>query len=543
MDARSPKLLDLRPQRSPRPADGAARQRRADQGAGREDSTLLRAILSARGEGIRNDRVMKSRNENAVRRTGERTASGFRIRKGRTGWPAPACFVLAMCFPALHSGAAERPPNILFILGDNLGQEWLGCYGSEEGPNTPNIDSLAKRGVRFEHCYATPYCSTARVMLMTGRYPFRTGWVTHHDAGKYGGGNFDWNRETTFVRLLRDAGYATAIAGKWQLNLFSEQPGALDRHGFDEHCTWPDGLEQEPGRGRNYRDTYIEQNGNVVDTKGRFGPDVFADFSIDFMRRHRDEPFFVFHSTMLCHTPPVTTPHSPDENAEPRAMFAGMVRYLDTVTGRLTGALAEMGLSEETIVIFSTDNGTNSALVGRINGRQVQGGVGTLWERGLDVPFIVNWPGRIRGGRVIGNLIDYTDVLPTLVELAGAKLPEDRVIDGRSFAKTLLGEPGGPEPREWIHSQYHRTRVIRDERFKLYSTGHFYDLDNDWFEESDLQKNDEAKIAAVRKRLQAVLDSFPPDAELRFEPQSQNARSLRERERSGRAGRAFPQLP
>jgi len=116
---------------------------------------------------------------------------------------------------------AERPParrpNIVFILLDNVGKDWLRCYGSQEN-ETPNIDQLCYQGLKFRNFYMTPVCSTTRTMLLTGRYPFRTGWHTHHDTAIYGGGYLDWNREQTFARMLRDAGYRTCISGKWQIN-------------------------------------------------------------------------------------------------------------------------------------------------------------------------------------------------------------------------------------------------------------------------------------------------------------------------------------
>ena len=136
-------------------------------------------------------------------------------------------------------------PNILFILLDNVGKDWFRCYGSQED-QTPNIDRLSSSGLKFRHFYVTPVCSTSRTMLLTGRYPFRTGWHTHHDAAIYGGGYLDWTREATFARVLRDAGYATCITGKWQINdLFDPtQHDALVKHGFQEHCIWP---EARPG--------------------------------------------------------------------------------------------------------------------------------------------------------------------------------------------------------------------------------------------------------------------------------------------------------
>jgi arylsulfatase A-like enzyme len=134
-----------------------------------------------------------------------------------------------------------KRPNILFVLLDNVGKDWFRCYGSSED-QTPVIDGLARTGLKFRNFYVTPVCSTTRVMLLTGRYPFSTGWHTHHDPAIYGGGYFDWNREVCLARVMKSAGYDTCISGKWQINdLFDpEQKDAISRHGFDDYCLFPE---------------------------------------------------------------------------------------------------------------------------------------------------------------------------------------------------------------------------------------------------------------------------------------------------------------
>src|SRR3954471_9193108 len=144
------------------------------------------------------------------------------------------------------SSAAERGerPNIALILLDNVGQEWFGCYGSEEHC-TPNIDRLAQSGVRFANCYTTVVCGPSRVELLTGRYPHHTGWYLHHDAALYSGGGFDPKREVTIARLLRDQGYATGISGKWQVNNLYDEPDVLTQHGFQEQLVWPGSIDRD----------------------------------------------------------------------------------------------------------------------------------------------------------------------------------------------------------------------------------------------------------------------------------------------------------
>ncbi len=223
-------------------------------------------------------------------------------------------------------GESSKRPNILFILLDNVGKDWFRCYGSQEHV-TPNIDQLANTGMKFRTFYVTPVCSTTRTMLLTGRYPFRTGWHTHHDPAIYGGGYLDWNRELTFARLLRDSGYSTCISGKWQINDFFDpaQTDALVKHGFQEYCIWPEGKPGHPAHKKRYWDAYIIRDGKKIEAPDRFGPDVFTDYAIDYMSRHREGPFLLYYSAILTHIPVTTTPHSPDKGTSARTKFVGMV--------------------------------------------------------------------------------------------------------------------------------------------------------------------------------------------------------------------------
>lgn len=437
-----------------------------------------------------------------------------------------------------------RPPNILFVLLDNVGKDWFRCYGSEED-ETPNIDRLARKGLKFRNFYVTPVCSTTRVMLLTGRYPFRTGWHTHHDPAIYGGGYFDWNREICLARVMKSAGYDTCISGKWQINdLFDPaQKDAILKHGFDEYCLFPEGKKEHPAHKKRYWDAYVVRDGRRIDTTGQFGPDIFTDYLIDYMSRHRDRPFFAYYSTILTHIPVVPTPLNKDHELGPRQQFSGMLRYADRLIGRLVTALDRLGLSDNTIVFVAVDNGTDNgtdqnafqSLGGRIGGRISAEGIYSLTERGINVPFIAYGPGLVPGGRESDALIDASDILPTLAALAGAKLPSGVLIDGRSFAPQVLGQPAATAARPWCYSQYHTTRVLRGQRFKLYSNGQFYDLASDPLERHNLLGTkamaDETTNMA-HARLNRVLDSLPPDAKLPWEFRSISARKLRAQKQS-----------
>ena len=443
---------------------------------------------------------------------------------------ATAWSVMGLCLlGALQSAqaAAQRQPNIVFILLDNCGSEWFGCYGSEEGC-TPQIDRLAREGIRFEHCYASPVCGPSRTMLLTGRYPFRTGFTLHHDAALYGGGGLDPKREIVWPRPLRDAGYATGIVGKWQINKLSDEPGALRQHGFDEHVGWPGEVDRDKVAPADYEkflaavradsvegtalfvrqiesrywDPVLLRNGRRERLAGQFGPDVMQRAALDFVRRHRERPFLLYYPMVLTHgrtftEPVVPTPLNMDPNRPRQAMYADMVRYADRLVGQFVESLDALGLRERTIIFVATDNGTEKSMVARRNGREVAGGLYTLTEAGGSVPLIVNCPKLLPGGRTVA-LADFTDVYPTVCDLAGVLLPKNIVLDGRSHAPLLRGEPGAKPARKWIFNQYHTTRVVRDIGFKLYSTGEFYDIAADPGEKTNLASIAEPPHAAAR---------------------------------------------
>ena len=167
---------------------------------------------------------------------------------------------------------------------DDLGPEWVSAYGAEE-IETPNIDALAAGGMLFENVYSMPQCTPTRVTLLTGQYPWRHGWINHWDVPRWGRGcHFDPNHYTTFARILREAGYATAIAGKWQINDFRVQPEVLVEHGFDEYCMWTGYESGNPASAERYWDPYLHTKEGSRTYEGQFSEDVFTDFLIDFMR-------------------------------------------------------------------------------------------------------------------------------------------------------------------------------------------------------------------------------------------------------------------
>jgi arylsulfatase A len=408
------------------------------------------------------------------------------------------------CGLAAAVNAAPRP-NVILIMADDLGHETIGANGGTSY-RTPVLDRLAAGGVRFEHCYVQPLCTPTRVQLMTGQYNVRN-YINF--------GNMD-PKAVTFGNLFKQAGYVTAVTGKWQLGKDPELPR---KFGFDEHCLW-----QHTRRPPRYANPGLEINGVEKDwTHGEYGPDLVNDYALDFITRHKDRPFFLYYPMILTHSPYQPAPDSPDYDPKARGEkanqadkhFASMVGYMDTLIGKLDARLAQLGLRERTLLVFLGDNGTGKGTRSMMGNRVVIGGKGTTTEAGMRVPLIVSWPGTIAAGKVCGDLVDSTDFLPTVCAAAGVKLPADLKVDGRSFLPQLRGEAG--TPREWIYSWYSPRQgndtAVREfafnQRYKLYRTGEFYDLTTDRAEKQPLQALQlSGERAAAARQLQVALDVY-----------------------------------
>jgi arylsulfatase A len=416
-----------------------------------------------------------------------------------TRWLAPAVCLLAV-LAAAPLPAADKRPNVLVIMADDLGYECLSCNGSTSY-RTPHLDALAKTGVRFEHCYCAPLCSPSRVQLMTGRYGFRTGWTSLIDGPKE---FLDPAREKTFGEIFRAAGYATGFAGKWQLCAFDLHPDHLRACGFDESCAWA--WVYKGKQTSRYWNPVIWQNGKLrEDTAGKYGPDLYCDFLIDFIRKNRSRPFFAYYPMTLVHSPFEAPPDTKGQKAGKNGNFPAMVAYMDKLVGKLLATLDELGLRDNTLVLFTGDNGTPRGIVSHLGDRVIEGGKGTMTEAGTHVPLIVSGPGVVPG-RVSTDLVDFSDVLPTLADLTGVALPKGVTLDGRSFAPQLGGQPG--QPREWVFCQLGQARFVRDRRWRLHHDGRLFDLHNDPQEKTPVAAGSSAEADAARKRLQAALDNL-----------------------------------
>jgi len=403
-----------------------------------------------------------------------------------------------------HSMCEARQPNVVLIMADDFGYECVGANGGESY-HTPHLDSLAATGMRFDQCYVQPLCTPTRVQLMTGLYNVR-------NYARFGG--IDRN-VTTFAHLLKEAGYVTGIAGKWQLGRGKKLPQRL---GFDEFCLW-----QHTRRPPRYANPGLEYNGEERDfTNGEYGPKLVNDFALDFITRHRARPFLLYYPMMLTHGPFRPTPDSPewdptarrDRDGRDVKHFADMVAYMDKLIGRTVAKLDELGIRENTLVIFLGDNGTGREITSQFKEQAYPGGKGLANARGMHVPLIANWPGKIPAGRVNSDLIASTDFLPTLCEAAGAKLPPSLPADGQSFLAQLLGQKG--QPREWIYCWYAKNggptathEFAMSVQHKLYRDGRFFELSEDPFEERPLHMDDlSAANAEAARTLALVLEEY-----------------------------------
>lgn len=402
----------------------------------------------------------------------------------------------AAALPRMMRGAARRPLNVVVVLIDDLGASTIGCYGNREH-RTPHIDKLASTGVRFQTCYATPLCSPSRVEAMTGRYAFRTGWYNLIGRSHTPSDHLDPN-EQTFADVLKTRGYRTALAGKWQLGDIEKRPRMIFENGFDEYMAWA-----WPLRPRYWKPEIIENGQRVATTAQQYGPDMQAAWMDAFIRRNRNQPFLLYNPAVLVHAPYEPTPDPADPGRKVEGSLKAYVAYQDHLVGRLIRTLEETGLRENTVVLVAGDNGTAG------NGK------GQVTELGARVPMIANCPGLIGEGKVLDDLIDFSDVLPTLAELAGAVLPEGVKIDGRSFAPQLLGRKGNP--RDWIFSYLRDQRVLRDRRWLLEGDGKFYDCGDrrDGEGYKDVTNSREPDALAARKRFDEILRELPapPPAE------------------------------
>ena len=393
-------------------------------------------------------------------------------------------------------GQKTKKPNIIFILADDLGIGNISCYGSDQF-KTPNIDKLASTGMRFTHGYTAPLCGPSRALILTGRQPFRTGTTNQDRVGK-----LEPSKEICLPSVLKTAGYTSLMVGKW--SQFPLQPSDF---GFDQYMRF-----QASGKYWNTQpaNKSYTKNGEIVPLlDGEYLPDLMHNQVVDFISKNKNKPFFAYYSMSHIHGEILPTP---DSKPDSKDLYTDNINYMDKLVGKLVKALDSLKMRQNTIIVFMGDNGTAAEGASRatVQGKKLSGKKGDMLECGSLVPWIVNWKGGGQSGKVINDLVDATDWMPTFAALTGAKLPDNVILDGKSFAPQLKGEKG--TPREWIFMELGNQWYVREEKWKLNRANELFDMRNAPFEEILIPADSKDEIAmSARQRLSAVLKTINPE--------------------------------
>ena len=460
---------------------------------------------------------------------------------------------------------AQRPPNIIVILADDLGINDVTTHGggyAAQGAPTPAIDSIAREGVRFDQGYAgAAVCTVSRAALLTGRYPWRFGveftptpgamarvagalyadpdrlYPVIVDPQKAGQAR-DFNdlgmpaSELTVAELLKPRGYHTIHIGKWHLGSTPEM--RPNNQGFDETLFMESGLylPENDANVVNSKQDFdpidkflwpnmrfgVSYNGGKWFEPGKYLTDYFTDEAVTAIQRNRNRPFFLYLAHWGVHTPLQAAkadydalPNIPDHR---RRVYAAMVRSVDRSVGRVLQTLHAEGLDENTIVIFTSDNGAPGYIgIPEVN-KPFRGWKLTLFQGGLRVPYVAKWPGHIPAGTQYQHAVSNIDILPTVVAAAGASLPTDRVIDGVNLLPFLGTDAAQQPPRAlfWRDGPY---RTVLDQGWKLIVAERpkkdwLFKLDVDPTEKSNLATKEPQKLAHMKALLQAHHAGMPP---------------------------------
>ncbi len=384
-------------------------------------------------------------------------------------------FILHVGSPALSASPLEppedqRPPNIVIIFTDDQGYQDVGCYGAE-GFKTPHLDQLASEGIKFTNFYvAQPVCSASRAALLTGCYPNRLGihgaLMPDSDIGLN-------PEETTLAELLKTQGYATAAFGKWHLG---HQPQFLPtRQGFDQYYGLPysnDMWTQHPDNERHqFPPLPLIENETVIDTVENDQRQLTTQYTaraVQFIEENKDQPFFLYVPHSMPHVPLFVSDKF--AGATERGLYGDVIAEIDWSVGQIVQALEQHGLTDNTLVVFTSDNGPWLSY-GEHSGRALplREGKGTSWEGGVRVPCIMRWPGQIPAGVVSDQPAMTIDVLPTVADIVEAPLPE-HPIDGKSILPIIKHQPNAKSPHEAYYFYYKKNELhaVLSGDWKLY---------------------------------------------------------------------------
>ena len=389
-------------------------------------------------------------------------------------------------------------PNVILIMADDIGFECLSINGSKSY-KTPILDSLAKNGINFTKAISQPLCTPSRVKIMTGKYNFR-----NYEYFTYLNSN-----QKTFGNLFKENGYKTAIVGKWQLNgikvksigdKISQDNQRPYKFGFDEYSLWQ--LTKIKELGERFADPLIEQNGKFLPRdKDAYGPDIVSDYAVDFIKRNKNNPFFIYYPMLLVHSPFVPTPDSPEwksldtRSKENNKYFVDMVAYMDKIIGKIVNELSTQGLAENTLLLFVGDNGTNKKIISQTINGSIKGAKGNTITHGVNVPMVASWPLRIKNHKNYSGLVNFNDFYATFSDI----LKVNNESDGKSLIDIFSNDES--KKREVTSIYYDpvsfnsatskfRNVFSQNERYKLYQNGKFFDMEKDVLETRPLNDKD-----------------------------------------------------
>jgi len=427
----------------------------------------------------------------------------------RTFASALGCAALAGGSAAYAQPTGQRRPNVVLIMTDDQGFGDLGRHGNPH-IKTPNLDRLHDESLRFTQFYVCPVCAPTRASLMTGRYNYRTGAID-----TYLGRAMMHADEVTMAELLGGAGYRTGIFGKWHLG--DTYPLRAMDNGFQESVVHHGGGIGQPSDppGNRYFDPVLKHNGEAKRYTG-YCTDIFTDAAMAFIEQNREHPFFVYLSTNAPHTPlqiaeEYVEPYRAMGLEEETAKVYGMITNIDDNVGRLMKKLSALGVAQDTIVIFLTDNGAQGSRhqPSRYSANQ-RGRKGSVYEGGIHVPCFVRWPAALEGGKAIDRIAAHIDLLPTFLDACGVACPDELHLDGRSLMPLLAGEATAWPDRS-LFFQWHRgdepepfrACAVRTQRYKLVDGKELYDLLADLGEQEDVAGQHPDVVAKLRAEYEA----------------------------------------
>ena len=418
---------------------------------------------------------------------------------------------------SLWSVPLKSKPNIILIMADDLGYAGLGANGGTTF-KTPYLDDMAAKGVRFTNCYTTPTCTPSRVNLISGQHPHNNGWI-EGIWHKKGFPPVDWTTVPSFGSMLKSAGYKTSVSGKWQLCVFDQDPNHAVEAGFDEYFLWSYKYEGESHS--RYYAPWIWENGAIheeyTNDTTAYGPDLHNDFVLDFIERQKDTTFFIYYPMILIHYP---RHRPPGYTSHP---FRDMVNYMDVLVEKVRQKVHDAGIAENTLILFTSDNGFEGGMSSTLGDLKIKGRKHTVCNVATHVPLIAYWSGRIPENKVVTDMIEFADFLPTLYSFGGGSLFPGAKVDGRSFANQILsGEnTGGPDFSFALAEK--EEQLITDGHYTLYNDGRFYDIEADYTETTEIPEGTgsseaEAARAALKVKLDNIDEDFvefpPPNSEI-----------------------------